>query len=159
MKKKKKKFELLDTYAKDYKATCDTHKDTLFFVKKALNLYEEKNKIWDILSEITDSIQKKKLIDIPSLQKKYGEIKLSFIDTISAYNDSLMKEANSDEEYSYKDLITELNEGKTEIQRLNNLIDKLNSENEKLIQRNTYLEGENNQLLEDKEKIRAIVNR
>lgn len=156
---KEEKLQLLEKYAEEYNATCDTHKDYLFYINKTINLYDEKNKLWDILSEITESIQKKEIIDIPSLEEKYGELKSSLVRTISAHNDSLMNGDENSKEYSYQDTIEEWKKAKKEVERLTNLTEKLDEQNKKLIEENSTLKSENVSLKDDKEKIRAIVNR
>lgn len=155
---KEAKLLLLNKYAENYKATCDTHKDYIYYIRKTMNLYEEKSTIWDILVEITEAIKKKKIINIPKLEKKYGELKGSFVNTISAYNDSLTNNENSTENnFSYKDIIEELKVSKTEVERLNNLINKVDNENKKLVERNCTLEEENKELKDKEVKIRQIL--
>lgn len=69
---------------------------------------------------------------------------------------------NGDEnskEYSYQDTIEEWKKVKKEVERLTSLTEKLDEQNKKLVEKLSIAEEENVSLKDDKEKIRAIVNR
>ena len=156
---KEEKMELIDRYADEYGAVCDTHKNYLYYIKKSSNLHEEKIGIWNLINKITDAVNNKKIIQLTELEKDFDEIDRSLISLIGAINDSLVNsDANGNSnQYSYSDIITELENAKKEIIKKDELIEKINQKNNELVSRNSVLESEKNDLDEKLEKVRTIV--
>ena len=146
-------------YAETYNGVVDTVNSNLFYVEKVINLNEEKRNTSDILTEISTKIRNKKIIDLHTLKAKYDYVDDSIIEIVSAHNDSLINSTESDEEYSYKDIIEKYEQCKTEVIKLNNLIEKTDENTRKLTEENTKLKQENQTLNDEREQIKKILNR
>lgn len=157
---KVKKMELIDKYADEYGAVCDTHKNYLYHVKKNSNLQDEKIRIWEIVNKISETIISRKMIRFSELGQKFGKIDENLTNLIGAYNDFLVNNNvnDNDNHYSYSDIITELEETKREIIKKEELINKINEMNKSLASKNETLENENEKLNDNMEKIRSIVS-
>lgn len=155
---KLQKLKVLSDYASKYEANVATNKETLFYIEKTMNLFDEKNNIWNILDDITNSIMNKEIINIEDLEEKYGYVKRSIFNTISAYNDFIIS-GNNDTSFSYQEFATELKEEKERALKYESLYTKANEKNIELMEKLKLLEDENKVLKENEEKIRKIVNR
>lgn len=153
------KMSIIDRYADEYGATCDTHKNYLYYVKKNSNLYNEKRQIWDVINNISNFIKDRKMIEFSKLGQEIEEIDESLIDLIGSYNDFLHNDSDDANNYSYADLILELENAKKKIIEKEELINKIDEQNKKLISKNETLESENKDLNDNIEKIRTIVNK
>ena len=156
------KIKKLDRYAENYNCHVTTNTDNIFYITKVDNLYDEKNKLFEILSIITEAINSKSFIDAIKLETKYENLGESLLNLISAHNNSLSKSSddsdNSDnQENNYKNLILELKNLREKITNQETLIAKLNNENQKLKEKNQQLQEKNQTLEEKEQKIRNIL--
>ena len=155
------KLRTCKRYADFYKGVPCTISSNIFYVDKVINLNEEKRAFDEILTEIATKIEQRKMIDLHYLKSKYEIIDNSILEIVSAHNDSLVgnKNANSDNEYSYKDLICEYEAAKKEVARLNSLIEKADLQTKKLVEENAELKEKNEKLNEEREQIKKILIR
>lgn len=153
---KLRKLNILTNYSSDYDSHVTTNKETLFYLTKTINLYDEKNKIWFVLDEITKAILNKDIINIEELEEKYGIIKRSLFETISAYNDSIINSSDNTE-FSYHEFSTELKKAKNEALKYEELYCSVNQKNEELLQKVKELTLENEMLKDNEDKIRKIL--
>lgn len=152
------KIKTIKRYAEDYGASINVSDDCVYYIEKVQNLYDEKSKIIDILSEINKKISTNSFINAIELENKYGNIQNFLLDLIGAHNDSLSNKDNSkDNNESYTELITSLKTTKEELEKKDKLIKKLDDNNQELIDRNQILEEENINLKDKVEKIRTII--
>ena len=157
---KQSKLRGCKRYADFYKGVPCTISSNIFYVDKVVNLNEEKRYLSEALAEIAVKIEHGKMIDLNYLRSKYEVVDNSILELVSAHNDSLINGNNtSDNEYSYKDLISEYESAKAEIARLNLLIEKLSEKEKRLTEENCGLKDENKKLNEEREQIIKILTR
>lgn len=155
------KLKTCKRYAETYNGVVNTISSNIYYVDKVINLNDEKKIYTDILLEIAKKITERRIIDIHSLQAKYGDTDKSIQEIVSAYNDSLVNKnkSNVEESYSYKDLIEKYESCKAELDKVNNLIEKANKSNELLRSQNQLLRKENGEYKTEREQIQKILSR
>ena len=108
--------------------------------------------------EIAKLIASNKPVDILKLRSKYEYMDDAMLSIVSAHNDSLTSK-NDDQEHSYKDLITELENLKKQLGKQETLISKIEDENNKLKAKNELLQAENEELNTIQEQAIKILTR
>ncbi|MBQ6547104.1 MAG: hypothetical protein IJL74_03800 [Bacilli bacterium] len=147
-------------YAEMYNGVPNTIVTSIFFVEKVTNLNEEKRNTTSMLEEIAKKIEKRKIIDMHNFTANYDSTPDGILDVVSAHNDSLVNSKtnnNSEEEYSYRDIIEQYEECKKEIERLNHLLEKADEKTRQLVGKNETLEKENKGYEEKIEQIKGIL--
>lgn len=150
------KLRACKRYSEMYNASSNTINSNLYFVEKVINANEDNYSFNEILQEVSSKIKDKKMIDISQLKAKYNYMDDNIVSIVSAHNDSLVKTSSSDN-FSYKDLITSLENCKKELEDKNALILKLEDKNNKLTAYNDSLKLENKEYQEREEQIVKIL--
>ena len=109
--------------------------------------------------EIAETIIKKKMIDVLDLKNRYEYIDESILNIVSSYNDSLMSNTSNDSTYSYKAIITELENLKQELEKRKTLLEIVEDENNKLKAQIELLKLENQYLNQNQEEAIKVLTR
>ena len=145
-------------YAEMYGGIPNTINSNIYFIDKTINANEDNYSFKEIMEEISKKISDKKMIDVHQLEAKYDYMDDTIINIVSAHNDSLVKKSEGND-FSYKDIITELEECKKELERKNSFIEKIEDENNQIKAENELLRLENESLNKDQEQVIKILTK
>lgn len=146
-------------YAETYNGIANTITSNLYYIDKVININIDNRTNSRMYEEIAETIIKKKMIDVLDLKNRYEYIDESILNIVSSYNDSLMSNTSNDSTYSYKAIITELENLKLELEKRKTLLEKVEDENNKLKAQIELLKLENQYLNQNQEEAIKVLTR
>ena len=152
------KLRTIKRYADMYGATCDTIADHIYHLDKVVNIEDSETSIVDFINYICNKINQKRVIDMRSVESKFGTVTEEMLNLMSAAND-LISNTDSNSSDSYKSLITSCNTLKEQVIEKDSLIKTLKEKNNSLSVENEVLKEENEEYKKDSEEIFKILTK